>query len=101
MFFHGTYDRPRDHYRRGRGPLRVLLFRCLTGLSNCVPARVDLQVGRNDATEFSRDRGRKRRLNIVVAGGAPPRHTISTPHRRPSTLSVPSFFFFVPKLICV
>ena len=100
MFFHGTYHRPRDHYRRGGGPLRVLLFRCLTGPSNCVPARVDLQVGRNDATEFSRDRGRKRRLDIVVAGVSPAINRFRSRHGCLYRLSVRRFFCCRFKLIC-
>ena len=57
----------RDGERSGAGAhqrdaLAVFLFREIARLTQRVPARIDLQICRNNAAEFARDGWRKRRL---------------------------------------
>ena len=59
MFFHRPHDRPGEHDRRRGGILAVLLLCRFARLPDRIPARIDLQVRRNDAAETARDRGRE------------------------------------------
>ena len=34
----------------------IFLFGCIARLANCVPSRIDLQVGRDHVNELARDR---------------------------------------------
>jgi hypothetical protein len=71
MLFHRAHHRPRDHDRwRWRVPA-VFLFRRLTRFANRVPARVDLQVGGNDAAEFTGNGRGKRRFSPCSRGRRP------------------------------
>ena len=68
VFFHRPDNRPRNHDGRRRGILAAVFLRGVTRFANSIPARVDLQIRRNDTAEFARDRRRKRRLDAVVGG---------------------------------
>ena len=72
MFFHGPHHRPGDHDRGRRRIFPVFLFRSFARLTNQRPLGIDLQICRNNATEFARDGGRKRRLDTGVAAGVSP-----------------------------
>src|SRR5258707_10975735 len=68
--------------------LAVLLIHRLSCFLNCIPACVNLEVGRNNAIQFARNGRRKRRLDCTVtAGGAPPFALFCSRHRCPPHLS--------------
>ena len=58
MLFHGSHYCPRDHDRRRGDMFTIFSFRRVTRFTNCVPSRIDLQVGRDHVKEFARDRRR-------------------------------------------
>ena len=62
----------------------IFPFGCIARVANCVPSRIDLQVGRDHVNELACDRWRKRWFDCCSRGRRPqmgdlaPRHWMAT-----------------------